>query len=276
MKLQYLGTAAAEGVPAPFCACETCRRSRALAGRSIRSRSQAIVDDTLLIDFPCDTLYHVNRHRLDMLSVHHCLITHTHRDHLYPEEIKNFYKGYTHPPENAPPFTFYGSEDTRASLSAVVESSDGRVRFQELKAFETVSINGYAVTPLKAAHGTAHPYIYRIAHGTSALLYAHDTDDFPEETWEYLRRRRPFFSFVSLDCTEGSHEKMPYRGAHMSLGVNRLCRDKLRREGLIDSRTPVCLNHFSHNGKDAVYEDFRPIAERDGFLTAYDGMIVKF
>lgn len=275
MKLQYLGTAAAEGVPAPFCACETCQRSRKLGGRSIRSRSQAIVDDTLLIDLPCDTFYHATLYGVDMTAVRHCLITHTHRDHLYPEEIKNFYKGNAHLPDDAPPFTFYGSEDVWASIRTVVERSGDRVRFRELKPFEDVPINGYTVTPLKAAHGTAHPYIYLIAHKKTAMLYVHDSDDLPDETWEHLRRR-PHLSFVSLDCTEGAHEKMPYRGAHMSLGVNRTFRDKLRRAGLIERDTPVCLNHFSHNGKDVVYEDFRRIAGRDGFLVSYDGMTIAF
>lgn len=31
MKIKYLGTAAAEGVPAIFCRCEVCRKSKARA-----------------------------------------------------------------------------------------------------------------------------------------------------------------------------------------------------------------------------------------------------
>ena len=47
MKVQYLGTGAAEGVPAVFCNCEYCRGLRARmaagrAGREVRSRSQVI------------------------------------------------------------------------------------------------------------------------------------------------------------------------------------------------------------------------------------------
>ena len=55
MKFKFLGTAAAEGIPGPFCACENCRLAREEGGRSIRGRSQALVDDCLLIDFPADT-----------------------------------------------------------------------------------------------------------------------------------------------------------------------------------------------------------------------------
>ena len=51
MKIKYLGTAAAEGVPAIFCRCEVCRKSKAAGGRNIRTRSQSIIDDRLLLDF---------------------------------------------------------------------------------------------------------------------------------------------------------------------------------------------------------------------------------
>ena len=55
MKLKYYGTGAAEGIPAMFCSCDICEKSRAAAGRNIRTRSQAMVDDRLLMDFGPDT-----------------------------------------------------------------------------------------------------------------------------------------------------------------------------------------------------------------------------
>ncbi len=45
MKLQYLGTAAAEGWPALFCDCYSCRRARIAGGRNIRTRSQAMLGE---------------------------------------------------------------------------------------------------------------------------------------------------------------------------------------------------------------------------------------
>lgn len=59
MKLKYLGTAAAEGWPALFCHCEACKKARKLGGKNIRTRSQAIADNRLLIDFCADTYMHV-------------------------------------------------------------------------------------------------------------------------------------------------------------------------------------------------------------------------
>ena len=58
MKIQYLGTAAAEGYPALFCECENCTKAKQLGGKNIRSRSQALIDDKLLIDYNADTNLH--------------------------------------------------------------------------------------------------------------------------------------------------------------------------------------------------------------------------
>ena len=88
MKFQYLGTAAAEGIPALLCGCEVCTRSRKLGGRAMRTRTQAIIDDKLLIDFPADTLLHTHIHNIDLLGVNNCLITHNHGDHLYVAELE--------------------------------------------------------------------------------------------------------------------------------------------------------------------------------------------
>ncbi|MDX7017975.1 carbon-phosphorus lyase, partial [Klebsiella aerogenes] len=49
MKLHFLGTAASEGIPNPFCRCEHCLKARKLAGKDIRTHSSAIVDDIMLI-----------------------------------------------------------------------------------------------------------------------------------------------------------------------------------------------------------------------------------
>ena len=52
MKIRYLGTAAAEGWPALFCSCPICAQARAEGGKNLRTRTQAILDGELLIDFP--------------------------------------------------------------------------------------------------------------------------------------------------------------------------------------------------------------------------------
>ena len=62
MKLQFLGTAAAEGIPGIFCQCAVCQEARRKGGRFIRTRSQALIDDRLLIDLNADTYLHTLRY----------------------------------------------------------------------------------------------------------------------------------------------------------------------------------------------------------------------
>ena len=59
MKIQYLGTAAAEGWPGIFCNCEMCKEALRRKGKDIRTRSQAVIDDKILIDLPPDTYLHM-------------------------------------------------------------------------------------------------------------------------------------------------------------------------------------------------------------------------
>ena len=65
MKLTYLGTAAAEGFPALFCHCPHCNEARNLGGKSIRTRSQALINDDLLIDLPADTYHHMLKNGIE-------------------------------------------------------------------------------------------------------------------------------------------------------------------------------------------------------------------
>ena len=38
MKIAYLGTSAAEGIPALFCHCDVCKYARKYKGKNIRTR----------------------------------------------------------------------------------------------------------------------------------------------------------------------------------------------------------------------------------------------
>ena len=75
MKIQFLGTAAFEGIPAIFCDCEVCKRSMESGGRNIRTRSQAIIDEDLLIDFPPDTYMHFVGNGILPEKIKNCIMT---------------------------------------------------------------------------------------------------------------------------------------------------------------------------------------------------------
>jgi glyoxylase-like metal-dependent hydrolase (beta-lactamase superfamily II) len=87
MKITYYGTAAAEGIPGLFCKCRVCENARKVKGKEIKTRSQALVDDKILIDFPADTYMHALNYGLPLEDIHTCIVTHSHMDHLYEREL---------------------------------------------------------------------------------------------------------------------------------------------------------------------------------------------
>ena len=275
MKFQYLGTAAAEGIPAFVCNCEVCVRSRELGGRALRTRSQAIIDDKLLIDFPADTMMHTHVHKIDLLGVTDCIVTHSHYDHLHPVDLANFRPGFAHLPEGWH-MTFHGSAAVGAAIAPQLEgklSELNIVLFEEIEAFIPKNIGGYTVTPLEARHDPkSGPLFYQISDGEKTIVYGNDTNYFLESVWEYWEKTKPHFDMVSLDCTNAC-KPMTYFG-HMSLEENIKVRSRMLEMGLADENTKFICHHFSHNGTHAVYDDFVPIATKEGFLVSYDGMIL--
>lgn len=276
MKFQYLGTAAAEGIPALLCGCEVCTRSRKLGGRAMRTRTQAIIDDKLLIDFPADTLLHTHLYNIDFLGVNNCLITHKHGDHLYIADFEMLLPGFSHAPEDWH-MTFYGSDKVEAAIVPYIKDqlkADKLISFERVEEYMPINISGYIVTPLKAIHDQkSGPLIYQIFDGEKTVLYGTDTHYFDDSVWEYWEKTKPYFNMVSLDCTNACLP-MSYVG-HMSFEENLKVRDRMIEMGLADENTKFISHHFSHNGANAVYDDFVAIAEKENFLVSYDGMIIN-
>ena len=270
MKLKYYGTAAAEGIPSMFgCQCETCEKTRALGGRNIRTRSQAAVDDKILIDFPPDTYLHTLYHNLNLNVIKNCLITHNHSDHLYAEDFYMRRKIFYYPKEESI-LTVYGAKATVDAVHSVLKGhQDTRIVVKEIQPYEEFYVEDYAVTPLKAEHAEfTAPVIYMISHSGKTILYGHDTGYFSEETWAYLERKKPYFDLISLDCTEALKSTRQY---HMGLEAIRDVAARLREIGCIDAESKICVNHFSHNG-GATYDELVEIVKKDGFIVSYDGM----
>lgn len=274
MLFKYLGTAAAEGVPAPFCPCENCQKARKAGGKELRSRSQAIIDGKLLIDLPPDTAWHAITNGIDLSTVRDVLITHTHSDHYYPTELCYLKKNFCNLPDGFPPLNVYGNEHVYEKGKDIFDSLNDRLSFRLVKPFEPFSAADYTVTPLKAVHGAPDSLVYIISDGKKTVLYSHDTDVFRDDTWEYLAKEKPLFDFISLDCTEGAKESLHYVG-HLCLGTDVIMKKRLADIGVIDGHTKIVLNHFSHNGLNAPRYELLPIAAKHGFELSYDGMEIE-
>lgn len=276
MKIQYLGTAAFEGVPAIFCECEICKRSLEEDGKNIRTRSQAIIDNTILVDFPADTYIHFVNNKLPLTDIKTCIVTHSHEDHLYPIEILSRKKGYSLITD-IKPMTFYSDKSAYEILEKTItenQMTENEVQNKLIEVFVPFYADGYKITPLRAEHDhKSTPVIFLIERDGKCILYGNDTGDFPKETWEYLENLDIKIDLVSLDCTAGWLDCECY--GHMNFKECIETRKKLFDMGVVHKDTVFVINHFSHNGLKATYEELVPIVEKEGFLISYDGMIVE-
>ena len=285
MKLHYLGTAAAEGAPAVFCSCEHCRYARRVRGREVRTRSGALVDGTLKLDFGPDSYMQSLRDGIDYTRVHNVLITHSHEDHLCVTDLNMRRPICAHVPEGDPPLTVWGNARVGELMKNALRDE---IAFRPLQSFRTERIEGYDVTPLQAVHCRSvdpdagfpvvyegqevrraeEAFIYLIEKDGKRLLYAHDTSRLTAADMDFLQGRR--LDLVSLDCTNG-HLDLSYIG-HMGVNDDLEMRRRLTAIGAADGDTVFVANHFSHNGllPHGEMEKLLP-----GFLVAYDGMEVE-
>lgn len=271
MKIRYLGTAAYEGVPALFCNCRVCKLSGKLGGRNLRSRSQAIVNGELLIDFNADTVWHYHKYGFDWEKICGCLITHSHCDHLYIADIEMAADCFTH---GHRPLHFYSAQSGYDQIKGVTDVIDG-AEVTLIQAGERFSVGKYSVLPVFANHSQeTSPVLYSIECGGKRMLYAHDTGVFPEKTWELLKNEG-HYDLLSLDCTGCLALGGDWVDGHMSFGTDLKTVDRMSAEGLIDEKTAIVLNHFSHNGGQ-TYEEMLTEAEKHGVIISYDGLEIEF
>ncbi len=273
MKIKYFGTAAAEGIPGIFCKCETCERARKAGGKNIQTRSQAMIDNSILIDLPPDTYMHILHGGLNLSDVEHCLITHPHQDHFYPDELSMREPGFCVVEK---PLNIYAGKTAYDTVCDYIQRRHlGSNTFAKVvSAYESFDVGGYKVTAIPATHDEKiHSMIYAVEKDGKALLYAHDTGLLTDESWDFIKKSGMEFDYVSIDCTGVLLTGWTY--GHLGLDTCVEFKNKLKQCGAVKETTIFCVSHFSHNSL-AIRDEIVPYAEKLGFLVAYDGFEVEF
>jgi phosphoribosyl 1,2-cyclic phosphate phosphodiesterase len=278
MKIQYLGTGAAEGVPAEFCNCETCKTARRLGGREIHTRSQIVIDGILGIDFPPDAYYHSIQYGVDLSALQNLLVTHSHMDHFYAHDF--VLRGYKYAGAmTSPSLHIYGNaavkevfaECTRRELRADIAEN---ITVTEWQPFTEYRVGGYTVTAFPAVHSREEQaLLFLVEKDGKAYLHLYDTGTVTEETFAYLKKQGKKVNLVSLDCTllDRDHANS---GRHMGLTENTKVMERLAADGIADGATQFVITHFSHNSAP-LRERLKPIEEKYNVIAAYDGMTLE-
>lgn len=276
MRYKFYGTAAAEGIPAIFCECATCKRAREKGGRNIMTRSQSVIDGILGIDFPPDTYLHTLHYGLPVTEISTYIMTHKHSDHFYVNEFFMHSPGYSYVPKDKE-LDIYATRQGYDYASEALNGAFGlSVHCHLIEEFVPfVTKEGYTVTPLKADH-CIDAVIFLIEKDGSSVLHSNDTGYYPEETWEWLESNKPKLGFAEFDATMGCADiENEKHKNHMNFSTVEATRRRLEKIGCIDEHTICAINHFSHN-YEMTYDDLRKYGDKHGYVIAYDGLEIEF
>lgn len=276
MKITFLGTGAAEGVPAAFCNCINCRTIRAEGIKSFRSRSQVLIDDVLSVDFPPEAYAHSLRFGVDFSALKYVLVTHSHMDHFYAHDF--ILRGYKYA-DVAGTLKLYGNEEvmkvfsecTRREMKPEVACGIEKIT---LHPFERFTVGDYNVLTLPAQHGTQEEaLLYYIEKEDKGYLHLYDTGALSDAAVEFLAKNGAQASLIAFDCT--FLDAQPRRGTrHMCLSDNMSILSRLKEAGVADSNTKCVITHFSHNSnptRDRISE----IEKKYPVVAAYDGYTLE-
>jgi len=274
MKITFLGTAAAEGCPAVFCNCDYCREARSLGGKNIRTRSQAIINDDLLLDLPADTYSHFLTNNIEGHKINYIFITHAHADHCYPMELHNTCRPFVSHDTGGKKLTVYSSAGAFKNIENTIKWPDYPLLCKVLKPFEVTELGDYTVTALPARHSTVEDgaLIY-IIEGEKKILYAHDTGFFYDEVFDYIKQKGFVFDLVSLDCTNIDIPASD-TSSHMSIDCLTRVLQKLAEFGAVTENTKKVINHFSHNA-GPIHHKLEERVSPLGYIVSYDGLCIE-
>jgi phosphoribosyl 1,2-cyclic phosphate phosphodiesterase len=272
MEILLLGTAAAEGWPAPFCVCRHCEEARKRGGPNIRTRSGALIDDELKIDFSPDTVMQMQQSGRNLSKLKTLIFTHQHSDHLDAQELEWAVKPFTQTPP--PPIQTFGNSEVIAEIRRVFgKLAPARLNLElnTVKAGDRITTAvGDEVWAMRADH-VQGATVLRIRRNEKVLFYGHDSGLYPAEAMEQLSDGVQL-DVALLDCTNGSLDTGD-RG-HMGInGVAKMVRE-LRSRGAIVDRTRVIATHFSHNGA-YLHEELVRAFLPHRIEVAFDGMVIQ-
>jgi phosphoribosyl 1,2-cyclic phosphate phosphodiesterase len=272
MRVFFLGTGAAEGIPALFCDCSICTFAKQSGGKERRTRSTILIDGNIKIDLPPETLAHVHHYpQLDFANLQHLLFTHSHDDHFAVRELQYLSPNFA--PSRKSPLHVYA---TNQLIYKIVSETEGfferaPLMLQSLMPFFEHEVGTVSVIPIIANHKRDELCLnFLISSEGKTLLYACDTGWYDPQTWEYLSTRT--LDAVILECGKGvSHSS--YEG-HLSVDEAIRVRDRLLDEGTLRPNAPFYLTHIAHTGL-LSHEEMEKLVIPCGLKVAYDGLEIQ-
>ena len=264
MRILVTGSGGADGIPGFFANSNVSRYARKNGGKDVRTRSGALVDGVLKIDFGPDTFAQCCALDLDPCEWNHIVYTHSHDDHYSPKELQYAFPpfvgdGYVSP-------TVYGNSVILNGFNAAFSESEHLERIL-IQSFDTTKVGDYTITPIRAYHKLDEDSLNLIIQRNGAtFLYAADTGVYQYETWEFLKGWK--FDGAVIECTDGFNP-MDYWG-HLSCAELIEVVDRLRAMGCFAEKTLICTTHHANTGL-GTHAELEACLNPHGIQVGFDG-----
>ncbi|MBS1370062.1 MAG: MBL fold metallo-hydrolase [Lentisphaeria bacterium] len=277
MKLTFLGTAAAEGIPALWCECEVCRKAKTLGGKEIRRRCSYLLDGDTLIDFGPDAYWQSIAFGIDLTAIDRIVFTHSHSDHLNPADV--YWRRSPYFSQVTKPLTVIGDRrifstiiEHAAKGGAVSDLAELFIRPVHARSGERLKDGDLELLPLRANHDRhSDPLVYVFTRGGKSIFVANDTGWLSEESWKLLEG-------VKLDAavieSTGGLKGADWRDGHMGANTSVAFRKRLVEMGCLAPDAPAVVNHFTHNC-GANHDDLVKFFTPHGIEVACDGFTLE-
>lgn len=260
MQITFLGTGAAEGVPAVFSRTDEAMRIRKSGGRNLRTRNSLRIGNHHQIDFSPDNFWQMHRCGLDMYDIDHILITHSHEDHFVYDQIiaKEMPAG-----TNGRPLNIYLSTkaadwlERQISCSGLLESVTeeearkfrGRYPVHPLDHGKSYRVGSLELFTLPGNHRVAATgersinYLITFPNGDT-LLYALDTGYYTDDTWEMLTGRH--IDTLIMDCTFGGRtDRGEFPAGHLDASSFLKAIERMKQIGCLDTHSTIYATHIN-------------------------------
>jgi phosphoribosyl 1,2-cyclic phosphate phosphodiesterase len=254
------------------------------------------VNDDLLVDYGPDTSPQCVRFNVDLTKVKDALITHSHQDHLYMQDVRHRKKD-SRQDGSLGMMTVWGNPDSidmfheqmrdvlieifgerknivQPTREEVIEELGEYLLMQTrvIQPHQALNVGRYRVHTIHAHHKEPELSLnFIIDDGKKRILYGTDTGIWERAEWAFIESLGIKMDLVALDCTVGTK---PGGGGHHSNESFLNTKDEFVSRGLLSPGARFFAHHFSHQW-NIVYDDIVAFMAPHGVEVTYDGLVVE-
>ena len=248
MRIKFLGTSAGWPLPRLGCSCEICSSNNP---KDKRTRSQLLVNDSLLVDIGPDTYLHLSDSKIDPLKIKYAAITHEHSDHTFGLwDLGHIY--------NSQKIKVILAEPTYKKISRLFFYNEYKIT--KIKAEEAIKIDNLVVTLMPVNH-TDSSFGALVKEKNKSIFYAPDFKSIPDTTINKVRD-------LDIAILDGSELKIA-TPTHQPIQKNFELGRKLKAK-------QVYFTHLGH--RTLPHQQLQEYVQKEGgsnFHIPHDGLEIK-